>query len=133
MHYKIQSNRKDRPSLLLLFSVLLLLLSACSVGGGGTGSTTTPTPKPTTRATLAPISDPALDICPSYLHAYKNCFTPHALRVAYGVESLSEKGFTGKGITVIDIVSYGSPTLQQDMDVFDKQFGLPPITIQVVA
>jgi subtilase family serine protease len=133
MHYKIQGNRKDRLSLLLLFSVLLLLLSGCGVGGGGSTSTTTPTPKPTAKPTLSPTSNPALDICPSYLSSYKNCFTPHALRVAYGVESLTEKGFTGKGMNVIDIVSYGSPTLQQDMNVFDAQFGLPPITIQVVA
>jgi subtilase family serine protease len=34
---------------------------------------------------------------------------------------------------VIDIVSFGSPTLQQDMDVFDQQFGLPPIKLQVIA
>ena len=133
MYYKIRGNRKDRPFIILLFSILLLLLSACSTGVGGSGSTTTPTPKPTTKPTLAPTSNPALDICPSYLSSYKNCFTPHALRVAYGVESLTEKGFTGKGMTVIDIVSYGSPTLQQDMNVFDRQFGLPPITIQVVA
>lgn len=129
MRKKNQDNRQYRLSVLLLCSMLLLLLSACSVGSGGTGSVTTPTPKPTE----APTSDPALDTCPSYLSSYKNCFTPHALRVAYGVESLTEKGFTGKGMTVIDIVSYGSPTLQQDMDVFDKQFGLPPITIQVIA
>jgi len=53
--------------------------------------------------------------------------------VAYGVQSLIERGFTGKGQTIVDIVSYGSPTLQQDMDVFDKQFGLPPITIKVLS
>jgi subtilase family serine protease len=53
--------------------------------------------------------------------------------VAYGVQSLIERGFTGKGQTIVDIVSYGSPTLQQDMDIFDKQFGLPPITIKVIA
>src|SRR5579872_2849099 len=133
MHPKIQGNRTSRLSILLLFSILLLLLSACSAGGGGTSSTSTATPKPSARPTLAPTNDPALDTCPSYLSSYKNCFTPHALRVAYGVESLTEKGFTGKGMTVIDIVSYGSPTLQQDMDVFDQQFNLPHITIQVVA
>ncbi|HEY6286898.1 MAG TPA: S53 family peptidase [Ktedonobacteraceae bacterium] len=33
----------------------------------------------------------------------------------------------------MDIVSYGSPTLQQDMDTFDQQFGLPPITIKVLS
>src|ERR1017187_2423412 len=98
MHYKIQGFRKDRLSLLLLFSVLLLMLSGCSVGAGGTTSTTTPTPKPTAKPTLPPTSNPALDICPSYISSYKNCFTPHALRVAYGVESLTEKGFTGKDI-----------------------------------
>src|ERR1700719_2243941 len=108
MHYKKRGNRKDRPFLILLVSILLLLLSACSVGGGGSGSATTPTPKPTAKPTLAPTSNPALDVCPSYLSSYKNCFTPHALRVAYGVESLTEKGFTGKGMKVIDIVSYGS-------------------------
>lgn len=55
------------------------------------------------------------------------------MRVAYGMESLIERGLTGKGQTVVDIVSFGSPTLQQDVDVFDRQFGLPPITIQVLA
>ena len=62
-----------------------------------------------------------------------NCYTPHALRVAYGLEALTEQGFTGKGQTVVDIVSFGSPWLQQDMDMFDKQFDLPPITIKVVS
>jgi len=55
------------------------------------------------------------------------------LRVAYGIEALTEQGFTGKGQTVIDIVSFGNPTLQQDMNMFDRQFGLPPIALQVVS
>jgi subtilase family serine protease len=62
-----------------------------------------------------------------------DCRTPYDLRVAYSVQSLLEKGFTGKGQTVVDIVSYGSPTLQQDMDTFDQQFGLPPITIKILS
>lgn len=59
--------------------------------------------------------------------------TPHALRVAYGIEPLLEKGYTGKGQTVIDIVSFGSSTLQQDVNAFDSYYHLPPITIQVIA
>jgi len=55
------------------------------------------------------------------------------MRIAYGIAPLIQKGFTGKGQTVIDIVSFGSPTLQQDMDVFNRQFGLPPITIQQIS
>jgi subtilase family serine protease len=34
---------------------------------------------------------------------------------------------------VIDVVSFGSPTLQQDMDVYDRTFGLPPINLQVIS
>lgn len=61
------------------------------------------------------------------------CYTPHTLRLAYGVQALVDQGYTGKGQTVVDIVSYGSPSLQQDVDTFDQQFGLPAITIKVLA
>src|SRR5947209_3714554 len=123
-----------KPALLLLF-LLLFLISACSPIGGGNSATPTTTLKPTQTIQGAFTSTPvdgAADTCPAELAANPDCLTPHALRVAYDVEALTERGFTGKGITVIDIVSYGSPTLQQDMDVFDKQFGLPPIHIQII-
>lgn len=119
--------------------LLLLLISACAplgsnsnIGGG------TPTPKTTAQAaqTAIPIRTPGGTIsqtCPLALSDSPNCQTPQSLRVAYGVESLIQRGFTGKGQTVVDIVSFGSPTLQADMDVFDKQFGLPPITITVIS
>jgi subtilase family serine protease len=55
------------------------------------------------------------------------------MRMAYGVESLMQHGFTGKGQTVVDIVSFGSPTLQADMEVFDRQFYLPPVQLKVLA
>lgn len=120
-----------KPALILLF-ILLLLIAACGPIGGGGSATPTPAlkPKPTLPPAVTP-ANTAIDTCPGGAPAGSSCFTPHSLRVAYGVEALTERGFTGKGITVIDIVSYGSPTLQQDMDVFDKQFGLPPIHIQV--
>lgn len=105
---------------------LLLLLPACSSIGTNPPSTPAPTSKPP-----APISTMS-DICPKAI-GNPNCITPHTLRLAYGVQSLIDQGYTGKGQTIIDIVSYGSPTLQKDIDVFDQQFHLPPITIQVIA
>src|SRR6202049_2883595 len=125
--------------------VLLLVLSACGPSGG-TGSATA-TPQPTSTATQ-PTSNgvtpgatttalPAqVDTCPRLIGYPKTgtyCYTPHQLRVAYGAESLYEHGFTGKGQAVVDIVSYGSPTLQQDMQVFDAQFHLPPVNLQIFA
>ena len=115
----------------LFFLVFCVLLSACATPGG-----TTPTPTPTPTVKLVPSPSSATntaDVCPAVLASAVQCKTPHALRVAYGVESLIERGLTGKGQTVVDIVSFGSPTLQQDMDMFDRQFGLPPITISVVS
>jgi len=122
-----------KPILPVLMA-LLILLTACSPSpsGGSPAAGSTPTVRPTHPVTPTN-SSTTTDICPAPLSRNLNCYTPHALRVAYGVEALTEQGFTGKGQTVIDIVSFGSPTLQQDIDVFDRQFGLPPITIQVVA
>ncbi len=122
------------------FLVICLLLAACSQAGGNS-STSTPTATATKSTTpvgvtptgAAPVVDNSPLLCPVQLGNETNCQTPHSIRVAYGVESLMQRGFTGKGQTVVDIVSFGSPTLQADMDTFDRQFDLPPITIKVLA
>jgi subtilase family serine protease len=119
--------------------ILLLsgLLAACGPFGGSSntgGPAQAPVAQLTRTATTVQTPTGTIaDTCPGSLGQLKNCYTPHALRVAYGLETLTEQGFTGKGQTVVDIVSFGSPTLQQDMDVFDRQFALPPITVKVVA
>ena len=107
--------------------VLLFLLTACAQQVGVVGPskpTAPPVPSPTP---LAP------EACPAGLSQDKNCYTPRDLRIAYDIEALTKQGFTGKGQTIVDIVSYGSPTLQQDMDVFSRQFGLPAIKIQIIS
>ncbi len=123
-----------KPKILVYF-MLFMLCTACSPTSSVTNTTPTPKPtiKPTPRFAQIFTPDPALDGCPAPLQNNSNCYTPHALRIAYGVEALTEQGFTGKGQTIIDIVSYGSPTLQQDIHVFDQMFHLPPITIRVIA
>ena len=39
---------------------------------------------------------------------------------------------TGRGRTIVIVDSFGSPTIQHDLDVYSKQFGLPSSTVQVV-
>jgi subtilase family serine protease len=115
----------------LLTTILIVLLASCTMRN--------PTnPLPQTGTTLSPTLTPysfqtAADSCPDRLRNVRTCLTPHAIRQAYGIQSLIDKGFTGKGQTIIDLVSFGSPTLQQDMDVFDKTFNLPPINMQVIS
>ncbi len=122
------------PRRLLPVLAIVLLLSACAPLSSGNSvqvASSTPTQKATN--TISPSSTPsstAIAVCPT---SSTDCLTPYDMRVAYSVQSLLEHGFTGKGQTIVDIVSYGSPTLQQDMDTFDQQFGLPPITIKILS
>ena len=130
------THRKRLPFQIPLLCMLLLMLAACSNPLQGTTITPTPvthTPAVSTSQTATPASTPEVDTCPPVNGGYTFCYTPHQLRLAYGMQSLIDQGFTGKGVTVVDIVSFGSPTLQQDMDMFDQQFNLPPIQIQIMA
>jgi len=52
-------------------------------------------------------------------------YTPRQMRIAYGVESLCQQGYTGKGQTVVLIESFGSPTIQADLDAYSQRFKLP--------
>ena len=130
--------RLSYPHLVMFLTLLLLLLAACGPAVSFNPATTNvPTPQGTPTATTStsqqsPV-DQAIDICPGELSQSANCYTPHSLRVAYGVEPLIQQGLNGHGQTVVVIDSFGSPTLQQDVDVFDQQFDLPPITIQVIS
>lgn len=60
-------------------------------------------------------------------------YTPQQMRAAYGLTSLYDSGKRGQGQTVVIIDSYGSPTLQQDVNTFDQQFNLPAVKLQVLS
>lgn len=53
------------------------------------------------------------------------CYSPQEIRKAYGVTPLLDKGYTGKGQSIVIIDSFGSPTIQQDLKTFDAGYGLP--------
>ena len=61
-----------------------------------------------------------------------HCYTPSDIYAAYGVDALHAEGTTGKGQTIVIVDSYGSPTVQQDLDRFSDTFGLPRTTIQII-
>ncbi len=118
---------------LFSFLALCLLLTACTSTSGMSGTKATSTATHTSDSTIGTPTNSVADVCPAQLSSDPGCFTPHAMRVAYGVEALNLKGSTGKGQTVIDVVSFGSPTLQDDVDVFSKQFGLPHVNVQIIS
>ncbi|MEU6221843.1 S53 family peptidase [Streptomyces sp. NPDC047022] len=61
-----------------------------------------------------------------------NCYNPLQYRNAYNLNALYRKGITGKGRTIVIVDSFGSPTIQHDLDVYSKQFGLRSTKVQVV-
>jgi subtilase family serine protease len=60
-----------------------------------------------------------------------NCYTPLQYRVAYDLNPLYSQGITGRGRTIVIVDSFGSPTIANDLQVFDKQFGLPNPVLQI--
>ncbi len=122
-----------RPWLVVLLGVLPLL-AACSVGGTPTtvGGVTHPISTSTsTGAGSSVATSQPTETTPSVL--FGTAYTPDQIRTVYGVTSLISRGYTGKGQTVVLIESYGSPTLQADLNAFDQQFGLPALTVKVMS
>ena len=101
--------------------VVALLLSACSLPGQ--------TPTLSKRIQTQPTPTSTSTVSAGTPQGY----SPQQLRAAYGVNSLLAAGSTGAGQTVVVIESFGSPTLQRDLDSYDQQFGLPPLTVRVIA
>jgi subtilase family serine protease len=62
------------------------------------------------------------------------CYSPQEIRNAYGLTSMIDAGFTGAGQTIVLIESYGSPTIEADLQTFDQGYGLPdPPSLKVIA
>ncbi len=60
------------------------------------------------------------------------CYTPLQYRTAYNLDPLYANGITGRGKTIMIVDSFGSPTIRNDVRVFDKQFGFPAANLRIV-
>jgi subtilase family serine protease len=62
-----------------------------------------------------------------------SCYGPAQIEQAYRLPELYRQGVTGKGTTIAIVDPYGSPTIANDLSVFDAEFGLPaPPSFQVI-
>ncbi|MFJ4190220.1 S8 family serine peptidase [Kitasatospora sp. NPDC089509] len=60
-----------------------------------------------------------------------HCYSPLQYQTAYNLAPLYKEGITGKGRTIVIVDSFGSPTIQHDLEVFDKQWGLKDTQVEV--
>ncbi len=61
-----------------------------------------------------------------------NCYTPLQYRKAYDLNKLYDSGVTGRGRTIVIVDSFGSPTIQHDLDTYSKQFGMASTKVDVL-
>ena len=60
------------------------------------------------------------------------CYEPAQIQRAYNLPVLYNQGVTGKGATIVIVDSFGSPTIANDLTVFDRQFGLPAPSFKII-
>jgi subtilase family serine protease len=111
--------------------------SAAAAGPAGPGSASGSVSAAAARSATALAAAP-LNCAPPNVKLVP-CFSPRAYEVAYGVAPLLSRGIDGRGETVVIPAlaqvpaSRGGPTdIRQDLATFDRMFGLPPASLQVV-
>jgi subtilase family serine protease len=121
-----------RCAALTVSSAVLLLASNASLAGKQS-------PGAIPAEKVAPAAQPnstarfTCELRPFDLSKGLFCYGPDAIRKAYGINGLINKGLTGKGRTIVIIDAFGSPTVAADLATFDATFGLPdPPAINVV-
>lgn len=60
------------------------------------------------------------------------CYGPTQLAHAYGADAAQQHGMNGAGATIALVESYGSPTIQADLNIFDQAYGLPGTKVETV-
>jgi subtilase family serine protease len=62
------------------------------------------------------------------------CYGPAQIQAAYNLQPLYNKHIKGAGVTIVIVDSFGSPTIANDLNVFDRQSGLPaPPSLKIIA
>jgi subtilase family serine protease len=68
------------------------------------------------------------------VRATRRCYSPDQIRTAYSIKPLYAGGFDGTGRTIVIIDAFQSPTINQDLALFDSTFGLPaPPAFNIIA
>lgn len=94
---------------------------------GVVAATVPATAKPATQVVGA-LARPPVHLKGNATSTYQSGYSPSQIRTAYGLTQVS---FTGAGQTIAIVDAYGSPTIANDLQVFDNQFGLPAASLTI--
>jgi len=90
-----------------------------------TVTTNGPTPSPTAAsgAFTPDGTAPTLQQCTSMINI--PCYSPEEIQKAFGLTSLYQQGYDGKGQTIVIVGAGNTPNIENDLKAFDKAWGLP--------
>jgi subtilase family serine protease len=125
---------------------LVAVALAATLGGfaGAPASRATHRPAPASGAAVMPVPAvaglvssraalPSPEPTSQCLTAFGiRCYTPVQYRQAYHLHGLYSDGVTGSGRTIMIVDSFGSPTIRNDVHMFDRQFGFPDPDLRIV-
>ncbi len=61
------------------------------------------------------------------------CYNPAQIQQAYNLPALYSRGITGKGVTIVIVDPYGSPTIVSDLRTFDSTESIPdPPSLRII-
>src|SRR5580698_1469015 len=61
------------------------------------------------------------------------CYNPAQLQQAYDLPVLYARGITGRGVTIVIVDPYGSPTIARDLRTFDSTEAIPgPPSLRII-
>ena len=105
------------------------------------GCTSTASTSTASKSSAPPSSSPAAGLAADCRNL-GTCYAPRALRAAYGIQPLLDRGISGRGVTVVLLETAIQPSsssspvgtdIRQDLVQFDRLFGLPAAQLQVVS
>jgi subtilase family serine protease len=119
--------RTTRATLLAAAAAALALALTASAAGA-----VRPVPAVTGHIDRHTLSFPP-DTAYCQAHFGISCYQPAQFQRAYDMGPLYAQGLDGHGKTIVLVDSFGSPTIQHDLGVFDATFGLPdPPSLKVI-
>lgn len=134
--YGLDSGSTSNPATATFLPALPPAVSSAPPSARATtqpGASTSPSPGPTGSVTGGgdPVfaSPVATSACQGRLR--RQCYSPAQYQAAYDLAPLYARGITGAGRTIVIVDSFGSPTLQHDLDAYDRQWNLPPLQVKI--
>src|SRR5579859_157912 len=61
------------------------------------------------------------------------CYTPQQMLGAYDIQPVHAGGITGKGSTIVIVDAFQSPTIEHDLQLFDRIFDIADTTLNIIA